>query len=364
MKKIVGVVIRIIILGILLMSALLIGTPISEGNIQIVYMLSGIFCVCYFLGWLFKKIRTRNNADIPKTKIIIDKMDIFVILLAFSSLIPILFRTYASLSSTVYIAQKYFCVLALYFIVKQECRKHPKYVPVIINFIIFTILILCVIGLDEIHGNYLKDFKSYLKYSYVEYDEVRICSLFSYPNTMAAVAGLGIFLCLGYTFKRKSIPAKIFYVLLALIMAITMFLTYSRLALLIFILVAVFYIAIVCKKYEIWKKITKKTVVALVALLVVVIVYIGIGLKVGDELVLEEDFQKIFYSVKPNTDYIFVFNMETTSYSEEAVIMKFTEKNEYFDDVNVTEEKVGNRRGETEITIHTRQFYGSYVFEY
>lgn len=343
-EKIIKNINILIIILIIFASGILIGTPLLKENVQIIYIAIGIFSVFYFLKRIIKK-----------EEIIHSKIDILISILIFSTLLPLLFRTYASLSETVYNILKYFCILDIYLIAKNECRKNEKYKDIVINSIIITILLLCVIGIDEVNANFLKGFKEFIHFQSIEYDEIRISSLFSYPNAMAAVSGLGFFLCLGYIFDNTSKKVKVIYSIIALIMLITLVLTYSRLVYIIFILALILYCLMLCKKYKIKEKINTRVIVALLSVLILGIIYVIIGLQIPDKLTVKNEYQKILYSVKPNEDYVFSFDINSESDKEESIIINFIEKNKFFDDINTTQVKLGTYVGNKEIKVHTNE---------
>lgn len=331
-----------VIILIILISTVLIGTPLCESNVQIMYIASGLFLIFYFLKKLIKK-----------DKIEICEIDIYICILTFSTLIPLIFKEYVTLTGTIHIILKYFCVLGLYLIVADKIRKNNKYIDVIINTIIISILSLCVIGLDEIHGNYLVKLKQFFGYLYIWYDEVRIGSLFSYPNAMAVVAGIGIFLCLGYVLKNKNIKIKMLYSIMALIMFITMILTYSRLVYIIFAIIVIIYLCILFTKYKIKDNIDKKIIFICIIISIFVIAYIILGLQVSTDVKINNEYQKILYYVEPDQDYIFKFDINAQSNDDNNFVVSITEKNDYFDNINTREISFGSYCGEKEIKIHT-----------
>ena len=335
--------INITIIAILiLISALLIGTPIKESNVYVIYAVAGIFSIYYF-----------TMAIIGKNKIILDKVDILIGILVLSSVIPLIFRTYVSLSETVYGIIQYFCLYSIYLIAKNECKKEPKYIWVLINSIIFGILILCVIGLDEINGNFLEKFKNFINYIVIEYDERRITSLFAYPNTMAAVAGMGIFLTFACFFKSKKKIVKILYIIIAIIMLCTLILTYSRLVYIFIILFILIFLVALAKKYNLRKRLNRKSVSIIAIVSIAFIAYIAIGLQIPDKVEIKENYQKIMYSVESNTTYKFSFNIDAISETEDNFLIKITEKNKYFDDLKTTQIEFGTLSGIKEIEIKT-----------
>lgn len=316
---------------------MLIGTPINKENILPIYILVSIYSIFYFFYNLIKN-----------RKIEINKIDIIILVFTISTFIPLIFNTNASVSDTIYNIVKYFNIFIMYIIIKNECKKNPKYAKIITNTIIISIMFLCVIGLDEISGNNLRELKKVIGYKFIQYDEIRIGSLFTYPNTMAVMAGIGIFLSIGQIYSYKKITVKIMYILCIIVMFITMILTYSRLVYIIFALAFLLLIVAVLKKYKIKEKMNKKLVIGFIIIIILASIYIIIGLNIPEELEISDKYQKILYSVKPNTEYIFTFEIENV----DKAIIKITEKNEYFDDINITTKELNQS---FEIRIKTKQ---------
>lgn len=332
----------IFLVFMIILATFLIGTPLFE-NTQIIYIISGIYGIIYFLRKIIKK-----------EKLILKKLDILIIILCFSTMIPYVVKTYVSLESSINCIIKYISILIVYLISRQEINKNPKYKNILLNTVIFSISILCIIGIDEINLNLLKDFKTFIGYNPIQYDEVRITSLFAYPNTMAVVSGLGMFLTLSMLFNTDKIKYKIIYILISILMLVTFILTYSRLAYMFFFVFFILYIGILFKKYNLYKKINKKTIIILGILFILLVIYVIVGLNIEDELEVNEYYQKIFYDIDSNTDYKFLFKMKSTGNNEDVKII-LTEKNRFFDDVNKIEIPVGGYDGEQEILLHTKE---------
>lgn len=341
MKKIIKHFSIVIIIITMILSGLLIGTPVKESNVQIVYVISSIFAFSYFLIKIIKR-----------EKIELSKIDFCVCILAFSTLIPLIFKTYTSLSDSILVSIKYISMLNLYLIVKNECKKETRYINIIINTIIISIVLLCFIGIDEINFNYLEDFKGEIGYIPLSYDEVRICSLFSYPNAMAIVAASGFFLCIGSILRSKKIQIKLLYIMAGLVMLVTLFFTYSRLVYMVFIFVCLIYALFLCKKYNIKEKINKKIIFSIIVISIGVIIYILIGLQIPKKVKIEDSYQKILYEVKSDSNYIFNFEISDTSENIYNFQISIIEKNKYFDDINTTVINL-KEPGMQEIKIHT-----------
>lgn len=171
---------------------------------------------------------------------------------------------------------------------------------------------------------------------------------------MGAISGLGVFLSIGYIWKSKKIRTKIIYGISALIMLVTMILTYSRFVYIMFALAMLIYGIILCKKYKIKEKITKKKLAIIGIIIIVAITYIAIGLNIPTKLEIGSSYQKIMYTAKPNEKYKFTFDIESKAEGEqEPFIIKITEKNKYFDEVKMEAIKFGSYTGTKEIEIET-----------
>ena len=333
----------IYIIFLIIISTLLIGTPVNEDNVFPIYIVFGIFSIFYFLVKFIKK-----------EKILINKMDVLVSVVVFSVFMPIIGNTFSSLSDTIYGIIRCFVLFINYIIVKNECKKNQLNIEIIINTIIFSILLLCIIGIDEINLNLLENFKKLIGYKYIQYDEIRVGSLFSYPNTMATMCGLGIFLCLRNIFRNKKIKYKVMYLFAMLLMFTTMILTYSRLGIIIFTFVMIVFVFTLLKKYKIKEKLNKKVIIILLLIIALMSIYVIIGVNIPDKIKVQDEYQKIMYTVEGNKDYEFRFNITAKSSKEDFSII-INEKNKYFDDINKTEENFGNFQGEKIINIHTKE---------
>lgn len=341
MKKIIEKFGIIFLAVIIFITTFLIGTPLKSENVFIINIAVNLISIIYYISCIIKK-----------EKIITNKLDAFFILLTFSSTIPLIFRSYASLSETIYMIIKYFSVLNIYFLAKNECGKDKQNIGTIITCIIIGTLGLCFIGLDEINSNELRFFKDSLNYEFVLYDEERIGSLFSYPNTMAIVAAIGIFLTIGEIIKNKNNNLKYMYLLVLAVMGITLILTYSRLVYIVFAFTLLIYLLLYLRKYDIksfFLKRKRNFIIGIITIVVLIISYIAIGLNLDSELVIESKYQKILYTVKPNEDYIFKFKVTSP-----GIKVFITEKNKFFDSVNTSNYEYSELNNEdVEIKIHT-----------
>lgn len=339
MKKVIKGILDNISIIVLLIIIIL--ATVNEGNMFVSYIVLDIFAFLYFLTSIIKN-----------KKIITNKIDVYMMALAFSTLIPIIFKTYVSLTDTVYNMLKYFSIFTIFVITKNECKKNSKNATILINVVLISICILSIIGLDEIKFNYLKDFKEFLNYKEVQYDEIRVSSLFGYPNAMAAICGVGIFLSIACLFKDKTKKTRIMHFMELILITITFIYTYSRLAYLILTLFLGIFIYVLCKKYNIKKYITKEIIIYIFLILCGLSLILFLGLRMDSKVVLKEseNYQKILYKVNSNENYIFEFDIEKMS----NIKIKITEKNEFFDDVNIIEKSISSSGEDKYIAIPVR----------
>ena len=330
---------KIFIITIILLATFLIGTPINESNVYPLYIALSLYTIIFYVIKIIKKEKIELNA-----------LDIAVIVLVFSAIISLIFKTYVSLNDTIHTILKYFSILSIYLITSEECKKDQGFGKVLKNTIIISILILCVFGLDEITLNLLGKVKKCIGFRYVMYDEVRIGSLFVYPNVMAVVAGAGIFLCLEEVITQNSKNLKALYIVAIAVMGITLILTYSRLVYIMFLTMLAFYIVVLLAKKG---KINKKFFISIGLVFLVAIIYVVIGLNVWKTTNITENYQKIFYSINSNFDYVFKFDVVAEAEKDDDFVIRITEKDEYFDDVSYTEISFGTYKGTKEIKVHT-----------
>lgn len=229
-------IITLMLVITIFLTGVLVGSP-AKNNVQFIYILIDIIAILHIIQMGRKK-----------EKIIKDKMDIFVLLLCISSLIPILCNTYTSLNDSIAFVLKYSSIFLVYVIAKENVKKDE----VTKNGFIYTILtisvILVIFGIDRLTWNYFEPLTKLLNTTNLYQGEVRITSLFSYANSFAAMTGFGIFLALGQIIDtdkswKKGICQTIVFILLS-----GMILSLSRMMYLIMAIVAIFFIIISKKK--------------------------------------------------------------------------------------------------------------------
>lgn len=208
-------IITLMLVIAIFLTGALVGSP-AKNNVQFIYVLIDIIAILHIIEMGRKK-----------EKIIKDKMDIFVLILCLSSLIPILFGTYTSLNDSIAFALKYSSIFLVYLIVKENIKNDET----ARNGLIYTILtisaILVILGIDRMTWNLSETLTKFLDTTNLYQGEVRITSLFSYANSFAAMTGFGIFLALGQiidtdkVWKKGICQATVFILLSGMILSLS-----------------------------------------------------------------------------------------------------------------------------------------------
>ena len=86
-------------------------------------------------------------------KIIQSKLDVFVILLVISTIIPIVTNTYISLYTTVETLLNYMTMIWIYLLAREVCLSNENNIKYIKNILIIFVIILIFIGIENISSN-------------------------------------------------------------------------------------------------------------------------------------------------------------------------------------------------------------------
>ena len=158
-------------------------------------------------------------------RIIQSKLDIAVLLLVISSLIPYITNTYISLSNTIDTILNYEVLFLIYILVREICLKNEKRINIIINFIIFLAVIFILIGLENLTTNNIIPF---MGINNLINGEGRLMSLIGNPNVLAVFISMAFFLSLNETLNTENIKKRILYNTCNTIFLIGIILTYSK----------------------------------------------------------------------------------------------------------------------------------------
>lgn len=239
MKKILGMIL-LIALGIcIIMSSLLIGSSARE-NFQIIYIIISVLGIITIVV---------NKIYFNESNLIENKLDLFVLLLMLSSIIPLVFQTYTSLNDTVLYIYKYITIFIIYYIAKTLTKDNPRNIKFITNTTIIGVLIIVIFGIDDLTSQ---------KFSWLTHKlntvtslnlEKRMISTFGYANSFAAIVSFTFILNLG-EFLTSNKKYRYIYASMSFILLSAIFLSYSRTTLLILIAIIILYCIYIKEKQK------------------------------------------------------------------------------------------------------------------
>ena len=390
---------KIVLSIILIVSAILIGSPISYNCeiLSLVIVLVGIIFIIY-------------NFFIRKEKIIDSKLDIFILVLCLTPIIPIIFNTYISLNDTITSLLKYISCFVIYILVKKLVQSDEKNKNFILNIIIISSLFLCIIGIDDMTTKFFSNILENIKIPYVFNIENRMFSSFRYANTFAVILAVSVLLILDRVNNRIGKKYELLYSGALFINLSCLILTYSRavfcflvLALFVYILLnrdkkiftiyilglnvvfsliyVVFYnkiniwvitilmfiisslfLKLLDKIYNKIEKISKKSYIILLSVSVIIIILaIVIGIRLTKPLTIFEEnssSSEVRYDIEnidSNKEYVLKFDINSKSVVQniENYEICVREENKYYDSVENHEISFNNFDGIKEIKFTT-----------
>ena len=402
-------ILKILLSCFLVISAILIGTPIQYNCIpvNIAIIAVGILWIGY-LNW------------IKKETIQIGKLDMAVLVLGISTAIPILTKQAVSLNDSFIYFLKYISCFVLYLLSKYLVQKNSKNLEFFVNVIIICSVLLCIIGIDNMNTKMFTDWLETLRLPYVINLEGRMFSSLGYTNSFAAILAVTIILILDRMVNSKSKYGLVYAGTLFLNLA-CLILTYSRAVLVLCVLAILIYLLInrnkqktitilytllfngglsltyimlwgklrareaqivlwiatltmACmaiglqvlfqKIYPLIEKITLKTYVIVTILLVIVMIgVVGVGMQLVVPLTIFEQegtnntVKYKISNIKPNTQYSFQFDLEAKAKVENLKNYSITidEENKYYDKVTSHEVEFNNYNGILEMNFTTSE---------
>lgn len=182
---------------IVLMSAILIGSPLSS-NIEIINITITIGTIIYII-WNCKK---------KEESIFSNKIDIFVVLFMISTCIPLIFGTYISLEQTILSIFQNISVTAIYFFIKQVKLEDRSSIE---NAIILSSIVIFIVGIDNLTTNILGHALQSIGIPYYLNTENRLISNLGYANSVAIIMAFSSFLALGLSLENKSEKKELYY---------------------------------------------------------------------------------------------------------------------------------------------------------
>ena len=254
-------------LGMILLSSIIIIFSLIIGAnekglrvlpISILLLLIIIFLVC-------KKISNKKESIFFKNKI-----DITVFIFIISTFLPLIFKTYSSLSYQIEFMVKYVFYYSVY-ILSRNVIKTKKDINIIFSVIIFTSIIPIILGLDIISER--NTFSFIIKKLNLLYDTgYKPTFNFGYSNVVAIYLSLCTFLSIYKIYNTKEKLVKILYGMYIILALYCIYLCYSRMpSILLIIFLSIFFINKYKDKIKEYKsKIIKIGVVSLLILIPII----------------------------------------------------------------------------------------------
>lgn len=375
---------------IIMINTILVGSPIKY-NANIIHILAFIVIAIYFI----RSIKT-------KRKINITRLDISILILVFSSIIPVIANNAQSLSGAINYIFRYLSAFAIYIIIKNEIKSKPEQKDKLINTLLASITILALIGLDNMYSHIFDKILIDLGNVSISNIEHRMFGNFGYANAFAIIMAVGILISI--TEKENSKIQSSIRVLLT----ICLVLTYSRLVLILFsiglilyiyntrkeknkilsiiieIIISLLAVSIIQKQnisiliytiigmsiiYDIiiynlackinMPKINKKLIIIIgIYIIAVVSILFMIFIRIKEPLLInnQAEYKYKIANIEPNKEYTFSFDIETKSNDEKEIYeIEIIEENKYLDEIKNTSISFVTYQGNKEITIKTEE---------
>ena len=387
MKKI-----EIILSVLTIVTFILVGTPIKYNCFELNLIINIIGIIYY----IYQAIKKKNK---------IRRIDIIVILLCLSSLIPYIFKTYINLEDTLINIAMSMSLFNIYMFAQSLDEKGKKH---IINIILLGTMIILILGIlertDVNFGQYIQKIGLPTITNY----ENRMFSTLGYTNSFAILMAIGMMLSVDKT--KKPLYSGLFF-----LFSIGLLLSYSRFTTVFFVILFVIYFSLLNEKehyimitienvilsfiylkiYEklfvneqyigIWLttlimfgisiilarvsknvkiKIDKrKTIICSVCVVLGLIIAYLIGIHCTKPLNIFNDGQSNeevrynIYHIKPNTYYKFEFDIDAKSITNiaEHYSIEIVEENKYYDTVEKHKISFNNYTGQRTIEFTTSE---------
>lgn len=160
-------------------------------------------------------------------KIIRNKLDICIILLVISTMLPVLFNKYITFFGAIKTVLQYTYLLGIYIIVRDLINENKLY-KILVNSIIIITIIIILIGIDDITNKYLSDILKIIKVQEISNGEDRLISTFGYANALGVYIASVLFLNITEYLNVENEKLKTLYKTITYLFMIGIILTYSK----------------------------------------------------------------------------------------------------------------------------------------
>lgn len=345
-------------------------------------------------------------------KLVESKLDIFVLLLIISTLLPQITNSYISLKMTVITVIEYLTIFQLYILAKEACKKNDNVIQILKNLFIIITIFFIFIGIDNLCANV---FMNFIKVNNIINGEGRLVSLFGNPNTLAIFIMFSLSISINEMIKADSKKMKIIYATCNTIFILGILLTYSKFVLLMLPLLITLYLIVskgkskkiyvacnflisviasimyimffqkfLSQGYNVaififtmfWieiifilnyacfrlsnamENISLKRMLIIVSIILGILgVFILIELNNTESLKVSGYHSKIINNIKPNENYKLVFYIDAETDIEDMFIIKIIQRDDRsLEEIESQEILLGNFSGKKEIQIKTSPY--------
>lgn len=338
MRKIDKIGFKIILLIIVLLN-IFIGSNIKE-PIWLIQTITSMFSIIYLIT---KKIQKEQRI------IIKGKIDIAILILMISTIIPFILKKYVSLEGTVNFILKYWSIFGFYILVRNIVTDDNK-IKIVINTIIVSSIIPIILGYDKLLN--LNVFEQFLDYiNSVKMENLRMVSTFGYANTYAVYLTLTTSLAIAQFLNNKNKKIKILYAIYITIASISILLTQSKAVL---TLIAIIILLFIIKGIKA-RKITKIWIILGSCIIILFFIYFFIAIKIEKPLeISEKEHTCVIRGIESNSQYEFEFNISAqTDKKYDVFDIKIVEVTRYFSEKTIGKMSFAEFIGNKTIKIET-----------
>lgn len=177
--------------------------------------------------------------NVKSKKYNIDIISVLLLLLSFSYLLPIIFKNYADLNSSIYEAVRYFGLYFVYKIVKNSDNK-----KIYVYTIIAITLLQCILSVDAVGNRYLEEILTYFDSGYLDRDYTRMSGTLQYANVLAILCMVSVIFINKFMHQNKNIVINSVLYVAIFILVSTIILTGCRAVILLCIISTIIYFVI------------------------------------------------------------------------------------------------------------------------
>ena len=226
----------------------------------------------------------------------------------FSTILPFIFKNYASLNGTINFILKYWSVYGMYILVRNIVTNKNK-VQIIINAFIISSIIPIIFGIDKLTYNIFEPFLDLIN-AFKSIEVTRMVSTFGYANTFAIYLATMGSLAISQLINTNKKTAKVLYAIYIIVAGICIMLTQSKAVIALIIVILFSFMIIGIKK----KKINKKIIIAIIIFIILFFIYFFIAIRIGKPAqITGEEKTFVIRNFEPNKQYEFTMDIDAES---------------------------------------------------